>query len=147
MDRERGGPKQLRLVRLVQADATIALAQLLAASVELIVTDPPYRFDRGSNRFLGDWFPDLPDEAWPGVFAQLHRVLAPDATAYVFCDTHVHPIFDQAARQVGFRVRAPPVWDKLSSGLGSAWQAGSSRRALAVTSLLQERRLERDRVA
>jgi site-specific DNA-methyltransferase (adenine-specific) len=120
--RERGGPKQRGLVRLVQVDATIALAQLPAASVQLIVTDPPYRFDRGSTYFR-KWFPDLPDEGWPALFVQLHRVLAPDATAYVFCDTRVHSIFDQAARQAGFRVRAPLVWDKLSIGLGSAWRA------------------------
>jgi len=109
-------------VRLLEVDATVALEALEPATVDLVVTDPPYRFDRGGTYFR-EWFADLPDEVWPAVFEQLHRALAPDATAYVFCDPRVHPIFDAAARRAGFRVRAPIVWDKLSIGLGGAWRA------------------------
>jgi site-specific DNA-methyltransferase (adenine-specific) len=110
-------------VRLEQVDATIALDALEPGSVDLVVTDPPYRFDRGGGGRCVQWFADLPDETWPAVFAQLHRALAPHTTAYVFCDARVQPIFDAAARAAGFRVRTPLVWDKLSIGFGGGWRA------------------------
>lgn len=120
--RERGTPRQRRLVRLVQAESQLALPELPAASIVLVITDPPYAFERGDTYFR-DWFPMLPDEAWAPIFAGLYRVLARHGTAYVFCDSRVHPIFDEAARAAGFRIRAPLIWDKLSIGLGGGWRA------------------------
>ena len=64
----------------------------------------------------------LSEEEWPPIFAELHRVLAPDRRAYVFCDSRTKPIFDAAAEAAGFRVRAPLIWDKCSIGLGGAWR-------------------------
>lgn len=111
-------------MRLVAGDARELLPGLPGGAFDLIVTDPPYTFDRGnsSHRFP-EWFDMLPDEAWPAIFAEMHRLLAPDSTAYVFCDYRAHPIFDAAARAAGLRVRAPLVWDKLSPGLGGGWRA------------------------
>ena len=34
--------------------------------------DPPYHFDRGGTYFR-NWFPELSDDAWPPIFAQLYR--------------------------------------------------------------------------
>jgi hypothetical protein len=68
-------------VRLVEADARQLLAQLPAHSIDLILTDPPYQFDRGGTYFR-QWFTELPDEEWPAIFAQLHRVLASPVHAY-----------------------------------------------------------------
>src|SRR4051794_18785762 len=82
--RRRNGQQQRRLVRLVEADARAFLPTLEGESVDLIVTDPPYHFDRGGTYFR-EWFPDLPDDAWPPVLAELYRVLRHDAHAYVFC--------------------------------------------------------------
>jgi site-specific DNA-methyltransferase (adenine-specific) len=110
-------------VTLVQADARLWLPTLPDESVDLIVTDPPYRFERGSEYFR-DWFPELADEEWPAIFEQLYRVLAPDRHAYVFCDRRTRPIFDQAAAIAGFRVRHALIWDKQSVGLGGGcWRS------------------------
>jgi site-specific DNA-methyltransferase (adenine-specific) len=119
--RRRDGQLKRRLVRLVEADARLFLPTLPDVSVDLIVTDPPYHFDRGGTYFR-EWFPELPDSAWPGIFAELHRVLADNAHAYVFCDDRTRPVFDAAAQAAGFRVRAPLIWDKGSIGLGSCWR-------------------------
>jgi site-specific DNA-methyltransferase (adenine-specific) len=119
--RRRDGQLKRRLVRLVQGDAREFLPTLPDASVDLIVTDPPYRFERGGTYFR-DWFQELPDDAWPAILAELHRVLRQHAHAYVFCDPRTLPIFNAAADAAGFRVRNPLIWDKGSIGLGSCWR-------------------------
>jgi site-specific DNA-methyltransferase (adenine-specific) len=109
-------------VGLFEADARTLLAALPAESVDLVCTDPPYRFHRGG--YFDHWFAaDLPDDAWPGIFTELHRVLRPDRHAYVFANARLAPRFDAAARAAGFTCRAPLVWDKLSPGLGRTWRA------------------------
>jgi site-specific DNA-methyltransferase (adenine-specific) len=117
------GARRRRLVRLVQDDAREFLPTLPDGSVDLIVTDPPYHFDRG-GRYFREWFPCLGDEQWPQIFRALHRVLRQDAHAYVFCDRRTHPIFDAAAAAAGFTVHPPLVWNKLSIGLGGGpWRS------------------------
>lgn len=104
--------------RLVRADVRDLLAALPAGSVDLVVTDPPYRFDRGHTYFRR-WFPDLPDEAWPEVFRGLYRVLRGDRHLYVFSDSRAKPVLEAAARSAGFAVKTSLIWDKLSIGLGA----------------------------
>lgn len=109
-------------VGLFRTDARTLLANLPPESVDLICTDPPYRFHRGG--LFENWFAaDLPDDAWPEVFAELYRVLRQDRHAYVFANVRLAPIFDAAARAAGFTVRMPLVWDKLSPALGRTWRA------------------------
>jgi site-specific DNA-methyltransferase (adenine-specific) len=117
------GERKRRLLRLVEGDARDLLASLPDGSVDLIVTDPPYEFDRGQGRFR-NWFgASVADEDWPAIFAELYRVLRSDAHAYVFADRRTLTFFDAAARAVGFRVRMPLIWDKCSVGLGGIWRS------------------------
>lgn len=110
-------------MRLVEGDARELLAQLPAGAVDLVLTDPPYKFDHGGTWFR-EWFAELPDEEWPAIFLELYRVLARSAHAYVFCDARAKPIFDRAAQAAGFVVRPPLIWDKESIGLGyGTWRA------------------------
>jgi len=121
--RRRDGEQRRRLVTLVEADAREFLRSLPAESVDLVVTDPPYRFARGATYFR-EWYDDLPDEVWPEILGELHRVLRPDRHAYVFCDRRTQPIFAAAASGAGFRVADTLVWDKESVGLGTgAWRS------------------------
>jgi site-specific DNA-methyltransferase (adenine-specific) len=108
----------------VQADAAAFLASLPDESVDLIVTDPPYVFDRG-GKYFPRWFADLPDEVWPEILAELYRVLRNNAHAYIFCDWRTQRIFEDAAEGVGFRVGRPIVWDKGSPALGGTWRSQS----------------------
>lgn len=118
----RGWLGSLQPVGLFEADARTLLASLPSGSVDLVCTDPPYRFRRGG--YFRDWFAtDLADGDWPAIFGELYRVLRDDRHAYVFANTRLAPCFDAAARAAGFTVRAPLVWDKLSPGLGRTWRA------------------------
>ena len=121
--RRRDGQKRRALVRLVEADAHQFLAALPDESVDLVVTDPPYHFARGTTYFR-DWFAELPDEAWRTILSELHRVLRRDRHAYVFCDRRIHTLLEDAARSAGFRVHPPLIWDKDRLGLGSGpWRS------------------------
>lgn len=123
--RRRRGARQRGLVTIVEADARLLLARMPDASVDLIVTDPPYWFDRGSGAGISafqTWFPELADEEWPPIFAELYRVLRRDRHAYVFADRRVEPVFRAAAGAAGFTVRHSLIWDKRSIGPGGTWR-------------------------
>lgn len=113
-----GEGQRRRLVRLVQADAREFLVELPSESVDLILTDPPYAFDRGDTYFR-EWFAELPDAVWPQIFAELYRVLCPNSHAYVFANRRIRPAFEAAAEQAGFHVHQTLIWDKKSIGLGN----------------------------
>ncbi len=107
------------LVTLVEGDATHWLASLPSESVDLAVTDPPYFFDRRGSSFK-KWFEHTAsDDVWPTVFGELYRVLAANAHCLVFCDEWYRPIFESAAKAVGFEVKRCIVWDKCKLGMGT----------------------------
>ncbi|MGD0272783.1 MAG: site-specific DNA-methyltransferase [Gaiellaceae bacterium] len=117
------GERRRRLIKLVRADARVWLPTLPSESVDLVVTDPPYSFHRGSTYFR-DWFEELEDSEWEQIFSELYRLLKPDRHTYVFSDDRVRPLFDQAAEAAGFRRHPPLIWDKDWLGLGSsAWRS------------------------
>jgi site-specific DNA-methyltransferase (adenine-specific) len=117
----RNGIQQHRLVRLLEGDARELLNSLPDESIDLIVTDPPYWFERGTS-YHRNWFQMLADSEWSPIFAEFHRVLARDAHAYVFCDERTKPVFDRAAEAAGFRRSTTIHWDKGSIGLGGCWR-------------------------
>ena len=117
--RRRNGVQRRRLITLVQADARDWLPTIPDASIDLVLTDPPYHFERGSTYFR-TWFETLPDDTWPNIFSHLYRVLKPDRHCLVFADDRIRPHFDLAARLAGFRLHRPLVWDKQWLGLGTA---------------------------
>ena len=104
-------------MRLHQADARTFLDGLADESVDLVVTDPPYEFDRGTTYYRRR-FSDLPDEAWPAILRELYRVLCTDRHAYVICDERTKSIFVAAAIAVGFRLVKTLIWNKQTPGLG-----------------------------
>jgi site-specific DNA-methyltransferase (adenine-specific) len=121
--RRRDGEQKRGLVRLYEGDAREFLAGLPDESVDLIVTDPPYVFDRGGSRHR-QWFDaSIGDSQWPEVFAELYRVLAVNCHAYVFADRRVFDVFQAAAIEAGFRSHTPIVWDKITIGLGHLYRA------------------------
>src|SRR5438552_1336942 len=69
--RERKGERRKRrLVRLCEGDARELLRSLPDESIDLIVTDPPYVFERG-GRYFRHWFPDVADDEWPPILVEL----------------------------------------------------------------------------
>ena len=102
---------------LYQGDARTFLAGLPDRCVDLVLTDPPYVFDRGGTYFR-DWFADLPDEAWPEVLAECYRVLRNDRHAYLICDRRTEDVFVDAAVSAGFRYLRTIIWNKGTPALG-----------------------------
>ncbi|MBS2020771.1 MAG: site-specific DNA-methyltransferase, partial [Deltaproteobacteria bacterium] len=78
--------------RVVVCDAFELLSQLPDASVDLVITDPPYQSlelhrARGTTtRLTTDWFATVPDERLPELLRQVARVLKDDRHFYLFCD-------------------------------------------------------------
>ena len=104
-------------MRLVEGDALDFLGGLPDASVDLVLTDPPYKFNRGTT-YYRRWFSDLPDEAWPKVMAELYRVLCDDRHAYVICDRRTEDLFIGAGRSAGFTFLRKIIWNKATPALG-----------------------------
>ena len=78
--------------RVVIADAFELLRGLPDASIDLVVTDPPYESlelhrSRGTTtRLTTNWFATVPDERLPELLSSVFRVLRPDRHFYLFCD-------------------------------------------------------------
>jgi site-specific DNA-methyltransferase (adenine-specific) len=115
---------------LGQRDAVEWLDALPAASVDLLITDPPYE-SLEKHRAIGtttrlkhskassnDWFTVFPNRRFPELFRAVHRVLARNAHFYLFCDQETMFVAKPIAEEVGFKFWKPIVWDKRKIGMG-----------------------------
>lgn len=117
-------------VNLTCADAVTWLRTLPQASVDLVVTDPPYeslekhravgtttrlKISKGSSN---PWFAVFPNRRFPELFSEIYRALKPSSHFYLFCDPETAFIAKPMAEAAGFRFWKPLVWDKKSIGMG-----------------------------
>jgi site-specific DNA-methyltransferase (adenine-specific) len=116
--------------RLNQADAVVWLRSFDAASVDLVVTDPPYE-SLEKHRAIGtttrlkqskassnQWFQIFPNERFEELFTEVYRVLKKDRHFYLFCDAETMFVAKPIAEAVGFKFWKPLVWDKEKIGMG-----------------------------
>lgn len=116
--------------RVAQVDAVEWLRSMPPASVDLIVTDPPYE-SLEKHRAIGtttrlkhskassnDWFAIFPNARFPDLFREVHRVLRKDRHLYLFCDPETAFIAKPLAEAAGFKFWKPLVWDKKRIGMG-----------------------------
>jgi site-specific DNA-methyltransferase (adenine-specific) len=92
-------------------DCIDIMAHMPAASVDFVLTDPPYlvRYrDRQGRRVAND---DNDDWLKPA-FAQIHRVLKPDAFCVSFYGWNKTDAFMTAWREAGFRIAGHIVFRK-----------------------------------
>lgn len=151
---------------LAQADAVAWLRTLPDASVDLVVTDPPYEslekhravgtttrlsHSKGSSN---DWFTVFPNARFPELFAEVHRVLKKNAHFYLYCDQETAFVAKPAGEAAGFKFWKPLVWDKVSIGMGYHYRSryelilffekGKRKLAdLGVADLIREKRIHR----
>lgn len=117
-------------VRLACRDAVAFLRELPDASVDLIVTDPPYE-SLEKHRRIGtttrlkhskassnDWFPIFPNARFGELFGEAHRVLKRHRHLYLFCDAETMFVARPEGEAAGFRFWKPIVWDKVAIGMG-----------------------------
>lgn len=115
---------------LSQKDAQEWMESLPDASVDLMVTDPPYE-SLEKHRKVGtttrlkhskassnDWFSIFPNERFPLFLKHAYRVLKPNRHLYLFCDPETAFVIKPMAEQAGFRFWKPLVWDKVQIGMG-----------------------------
>jgi site-specific DNA-methyltransferase (adenine-specific) len=120
---------------LHQGDAVAWLRSLPDASVDLVVTDPPYE-SLEKHRAIGtttrlkkskassnEWFTVFPNTRFADLFAELYRVLKRDRHFYLFCDQETMFIAKPVGEAAGFRFWKPLVWDKQKMGMGYHYRA------------------------
>ena len=116
--------------QVYQDDAVAWLRSLADASVDLIITDPPYE-SLEKHRSIGtttrlkqskassnQWFQIFPNDRFEELFTELYRVLKKNRHFYLFCDAETMFIAKPIAEQAGFRFWKPLVWDKQKIGMG-----------------------------
>ena len=117
-------------VWLAHSDAVAFLKQLPDASVDLVITDPPYE-SLEKHRAVGtttrlkhsksssnDWFTVFPNARFDELFAEVFRVLKKNAHFYLFCDQETAFIAKPKGEAAGFKFWKPLVWDKVQIGMG-----------------------------
>jgi site-specific DNA-methyltransferase (adenine-specific) len=111
-------------------DAIDWLRGLHDASVDLVVTDPPYE-SLEKHRAIGtttrlkhskassnDWFEIFPNARFEELFTELYRVLKKNRHLYLFCDQETMFVAKPIAEAAGFRFWKPLIWDKQKIGMG-----------------------------
>jgi site-specific DNA-methyltransferase (adenine-specific) len=114
---------------ILHGDCLDLMATLPDASVDAVITDPPYflpvnsyvgkRGEGYSRRTLAD--ASILRGYFERVFDELARVLKPTGTFYTFCDAQSYPSFYAAMFPHCRHVRLL-VWDKMVSFNGYTWR-------------------------
>ncbi|HFG1789559.1 TPA: site-specific DNA-methyltransferase [Vibrio cholerae] len=117
-------------MKVFKEDAVRWLSTLASASVDLIVTDPPYE-SLEKHRNVGtttrlkvsksssnQWFEIFPNERFESLLREVYRVLKKNSHFYLFCDQETMFVIKPIAEKVGFKFWKPIVWDKVSIGMG-----------------------------
>lgn len=120
---------------LAHVDAVSWLQSLPAASVDLLITDPPYE-SLEKHRAVGtttrlkhskassnDWFSIFPNARFPEFFEAAHRVLKRNAHLYLFCDPETMFVAKPLGESAGFKFWKPIIWDKRTIGMGYHYRA------------------------
>lgn len=121
--------------QLTRGDAVAWLRTLPPASVDLVITDPPYE-SLEKHRAIGtttrlkhskassnDWFEIFPNRRFPELFVEAYRVLKKDAHFYLFCDPETMFVAKPAAEEAGFKFWKPLIWRKDRIGMGYHYRA------------------------
>ncbi|TOC71201.1 DNA methylase N-4 [Vibrio parahaemolyticus] len=123
------------MMNLFQDDAATWLSTLDAASVDLLITDPPYE-SLEKHRKIGtttrlkvskassnQWFDIFPNDRFEALLSEVYRVLKNHSHFYLFCDQETMFVIKPIAEKIGFKFWKPIVWDKVSIGMGYHYRA------------------------
>lgn len=120
---------------LFNQDAVDWLKGIDDASVDLLITDPPYESLekhrkvgtttrlKNSKASSNQWFEIFPNDRFEELFIEVYRVLKKNSHFYLFCDQETAFIVKPIAEKVGFKFWKPIVWDKMKIGMGYHYRA------------------------
>ncbi|MGD8113173.1 DNA-methyltransferase [Vibrio sp. TRT 17S01] len=122
-------------MQVFKEDAVEWLSTLADASVDLVITDPPYE-SLEKHRKIGtttrlkvskassnQWFQIFPNERFESLLQEVYRVLKKNYHFYLFCDQETMFVIKPIAEKVGFKFWKPIVWDKVTIGMGYHYRA------------------------
>ncbi len=122
-------------MQVFKEDAVEWLSTLADASVDLVITDPPYE-SLEKHRKIGtttrlkvskassnQWFQIFPNERFETLLQEMYRVLKKNSHFYLFCDQETMFVIKPIAEKVGFKFWKPIVWDKVTIGMGYHYRA------------------------
>ncbi|MGR5150183.1 DNA-methyltransferase [Photobacterium alginatilyticum] len=122
-------------MQVFREDAVTWLSTLADASVDLVVTDPPYE-SLEKHRKIGtttrlkvsksssnQWFEIFPNDRFESLLTEVYRVLKKNSHFYLFCDQETMFVIKPIAEKVGFKFWKPIIWDKVSIGMGYHYRA------------------------
>jgi DNA modification methylase len=99
--------------RIIPGDCVEVMRQMPAASVDTVITDPPYLVNYHSTDGRGYQNDNPEDTSWlVPAFAQLYRVLKPESFCVSFYGFPKAEAFLAAWREVGFDILSHLVWVK-----------------------------------
>lgn len=104
-------------------DALEWLKGLASASVDLVITDPPYpsldhHRSYGTTTRLKDWFPTVPNEYIAEAIGELYRVLKKDSHAYIMADAATIQWLLVSRAFEPFTLHKWLTWNKVRRGMG-----------------------------
>lgn len=123
------------LFSLYNQDAVDWLRGLDDASIDLLITDPPYESLekhrkvgtttrlKNSKASSNQWFEIFPNDRFEDLFLEVYRVLKKNTHFYLFCDQETAFIVKPIAEKVGFKFWKPIIWDKMKIGMGYHYRA------------------------
>lgn len=100
------------------------------ASIDLLITDPPYESlekwrSLGTQTRLShsgsssnDWFSVIRNEQFPALLGECYRVLKKNTHIYCFSDATTMWVLKPALEAAKFKFWKPIVWDKKKIGMG-----------------------------
>lgn len=109
---------------LHEGDCLEVMKLMPAASVDAVVTDPPYAMAGGisngrsalvDNQFFSHWFADV----WKGVA----RVCADTGHAFLFCDWKTVGLLADVVNRTDWRATQAVIWDREGVGMGQPFRA------------------------
>jgi site-specific DNA-methyltransferase (adenine-specific) len=113
-------PLEKMTYEIRQGDCLEVLQTLPSASVDVILTDPPYAIPtivasgRDNTRNVGDL--SLIESVFRQLFGEFSRLLKPSGRIFMFCDGNSYPVIFRAA--FGEYSTALLVWAKGRAGMG-----------------------------
>lgn len=114
------------------------LSKIPDASVDLVITDPPYWTlnkwrEVGTTTRLGGhrdesqrdedkWFLTIDENDVWELMNEIYRILKPNTHAYIFCDDETSDYVKSYARDMEWTKAKRLVWDKKSQGMGYSYR-------------------------
>ena len=116
------------MVELYQGDCLELMKDISNDSVDLVITDPPYKMTKRGKSCRPNWMPnnmgdnvfnyELPD---PNIWiSECYRILKNGTHFYTFCNTNDICDYLQIARKVGFKLHNILIMKK-DTGMPNRW--------------------------